>query len=647
MHACWIDRYKAATRASTVECVVASVKSVAGAASSRFLFAGPPDEVPATLESTVSAAINDTNRMMASDEWTWNSAGNVTATSTFSSAILGACETLPALPVEIGAAGNDSLLVPILIAFLFGALFIMNQFLLRRQNRREHPDCKTSDVGSEEAELTPLTASDSYPSITLDPSCLAAPNNAEDKNSEANENPKETPIQEERPPTTMDPCSTTAQVSPDVNQQKMEDHKSNSTTPSGCSMVEDKDKKLAAKPVNSSSRPPKGPTKKVVAQEAKPGLDIAVLPMKKGLSQEANKDIVEPQESPMKEGLEEKSKPSKDIEKIPNSPTKKRSAAIISTSSNDTGKSPTRPSKKFRLSPSVQEGMAKCMKAWLKKDATNGPSEEGDKQIKSAAVAGAQKDNSQDSISTPISKRALKANANKSATLDGRAKKEQLDHPTQRGNASVATSHITQAQVEGVTKKKSARSTSKEGAKKLSKASTATQKAGLGGYAAPDAADGNVLDSGLAGVDGALASRARVHDEYHARLALVDLAANSDNYYVLRLALVDLAANSDKYYVLQLLVDEKPPKKKRSDKKKGGGPDYYLFTRWGRTGTGVQAKLDGPFDDEDEAKAAFKTIFKSKTGAAWGDAEPGSEPRKGKYAHLATAGSGGSANAQW
>eukprot|EP00581_Thalassiosira_minuscula_P008897 CAMPEP_0183707052 /NCGR_PEP_ID=MMETSP0737-20130205/3729_1 /TAXON_ID=385413 /ORGANISM="Thalassiosira miniscula, Strain CCMP1093" /LENGTH=859 /DNA_ID=CAMNT_0025934623 /DNA_START=219 /DNA_END=2799 /DNA_ORIENTATION=+ len=162
------------------------------------------------------------------------------------------------------------------------------------------------------------------------------------------------------------------------------------------------------------------------------------------------------------------------------------------------------------------------------------------------------------------------------------------------------------------------------------KTATPTKKTGLGGFAAPDAAasGSNVVDSGVAGIDGALASRVHVHETYHARLALVDTAANSD-----------------KYYILQVLIDERPPKKKKGKKAKNGS-EYYLFTRWGRTGTGGQAKMEGPFDDEDDANTAFEKVFKSKTAVNWGKAVAGEEAKPGKYEYLVDA-EGANEDAQW
>lgn len=44
---------------------------------------------------------------------------------------------------------------------------------------------------------------------------------------------------------------------------------------------------------------------------------------------------------------------------------------------------------------------------------------------------------------------------------------------------------------------------------------------------------------------------------------------------------------------------------------------FYVFTRWGRTGQSGACKLEGPFDDLDEASALFTAKFKDKTGNNW------------------------------
>ncbi|KDO25317.1 hypothetical protein SPRG_20726 [Saprolegnia parasitica CBS 223.65] len=70
------------------------------------------------------------------------------------------------------------------------------------------------------------------------------------------------------------------------------------------------------------------------------------------------------------------------------------------------------------------------------------------------------------------------------------------------------------------------------------------------------------------------------------------------------LALVDIAKNMDKYYLLQAIRAE---------------PDaaFFVFARWGRTGSAGQSKLEGPFSTSDEAQAEFDKKFLEKTGQAW------------------------------
>lgn len=44
---------------------------------------------------------------------------------------------------------------------------------------------------------------------------------------------------------------------------------------------------------------------------------------------------------------------------------------------------------------------------------------------------------------------------------------------------------------------------------------------------------------------------------------------------------------------------------------------FYFFTRWGRTGTSGQGKLEGPFDTVEEASTLFEAKFEEKTGNDW------------------------------
>lgn len=116
-------------------------------------------------------------------------------------------------------------------------------------------------------------------------------------------------------------------------------------------------------------------------------------------------------------------------------------------------------------------------------------------------------------------------------------------------------------------------------------------------------------DSGLAKFNTHLASKAKVHPSFHAKLVLVNPETNSD-----------------KYYILQIIIDEKSKKTKL----------FFLYTRWGRTGTCGQAKLDGPFKDTNVVTKKFAATFESKTGSEWSKAYPGMPTNNGKYEYLYT-----------
>mmetsp|Transcript_55329 Transcript_55329/g.83735 ORF Transcript_55329/g.83735 Transcript_55329/m.83735 type:complete len:918 (-) Transcript_55329:210-2963(-) len=181
--------------------------------------------------------------------------------------------------------------------------------------------------------------------------------------------------------------------------------------------------------------------------------------------------------------------------------------------------------------------------------------------------------------------------------------------------------------------------------KKSSPASypTTIQK-GLSGHAAPpdilESPETNEIDPGVAGIDANLVSRgATLHGTHHARLLLVEPAQNSDKYYFLQILVV--VGEKEQQQI------RAPAKKKRKmmTRKKDPKPNaaaapaqYYVFTRWGRTGTSGTAKLDGPFQEEQEAKSSFEKIFQAKTGVAWNEASPGCTgelPVDGKYEYLA------------
>lgn len=84
-----------------------------------------------------------------------------------------------------------------------------------------------------------------------------------------------------------------------------------------------------------------------------------------------------------------------------------------------------------------------------------------------------------------------------------------------------------------------------------------------------------------------------------------------------KLALVDVEQNLDKYFIMQTL---------RCD-------DKYLFvSRWGRTGTRGQAKVEGPLDSAEEASELLAAKFEEKTGLAVETVADGTfEHKPGKY----------------
>ena len=51
-----------------------------------------------------------------------------------------------------------------------------------------------------------------------------------------------------------------------------------------------------------------------------------------------------------------------------------------------------------------------------------------------------------------------------------------------------------------------------------------------------------------------------------------------------------------RYYIMQLVVD-------------GGQGGYYLWCRWGRTGTSGSGQLTGPLQDPDDAVEAFDKVY--------------------------------------
>jgi predicted DNA-binding WGR domain protein len=91
-----------------------------------------------------------------------------------------------------------------------------------------------------------------------------------------------------------------------------------------------------------------------------------------------------------------------------------------------------------------------------------------------------------------------------------------------------------------------------------------------------------------------------------------------------KLVNVDVSSNMDKYFILQTIQ---------------AGADSYLFvSRWGRTGTRGQAKVEGPLGP-DEVEHLIAEKFKDKTGNEIDAVNDGSFKRvAGKYDVVQTAG---------
>ena len=114
------------------------------------------------------------------------------------------------------------------------------------------------------------------------------------------------------------------------------------------------------------------------------------------------------------------------------------------------------------------------------------------------------------------------------------------------------------------------------------------------------------IDVGIQNYGKDFASRVELHPTLHAKLALVDLATNSDQYFI-----------------MQVLIEE-------------GKKEWHLYTRRGRTGTSGQTYLISPFMSEADCRKRFEKEFEDKTGISWNGAVPGVEPQYGKHEYLAT-----------
>jgi len=90
----------------------------------------------------------------------------------------------------------------------------------------------------------------------------------------------------------------------------------------------------------------------------------------------------------------------------------------------------------------------------------------------------------------------------------------------------------------------------------------------------------------------------------------LSIAIENGEVYDVELAQVDVKSNTDKFYFIQLIIVEQTRKSSK----------YYLFTKWGRTGSKGQNQLND-FESFEEAKEAFEEKFKDKTKNDWSDVQ--------------------------
>ena len=95
------------------------------------------------------------------------------------------------------------------------------------------------------------------------------------------------------------------------------------------------------------------------------------------------------------------------------------------------------------------------------------------------------------------------------------------------------------------------------------------------------------------------------------------------------LTCIEPEKNSDKFYILQCI---------RAVDVTTNVEAFYVFSRYGRTGTQGQTNLKGPFEDDKNAVTEFDKIFKSKTGRAWeARAQVPAKKKAGKYDYIESA----------
>ncbi len=87
------------------------------------------------------------------------------------------------------------------------------------------------------------------------------------------------------------------------------------------------------------------------------------------------------------------------------------------------------------------------------------------------------------------------------------------------------------------------------------------------------------------------------------------MVKENNDIFDVELVLIDLSQNMDKFYIIQLIISENHPTE---------DDEFYVFVKWGRTGSPGQTQVRN-FDDFDDAKVYFEEKFFEKTNNKWSD----------------------------
>ena len=169
---------------------------------------------------------------------------------------------------------------------------------------------------------------------------------------------------------------------------------------------------------------------------------------------------------------------------------------------------------------------------------------------------------------------------------------KQISSSSSSSSSSATTSSKTKV-------KKSNAKTGKNAKAKSKASSTKKMKATLSGRP-PPSANSSIIDPFVVQTSNSSLQMTglQLHSSFHTKLTLRE-------------------NKSDKYYFVQVIFDTR-------------NKIFYLYKRYGRTGTGGTAELV-PFNLQDDAEKEFCKLFKSKTGLKWN--ERTSKPKSKKYVY--------------